>query len=140
MMRAAPNPGLEEKEQYHHYIPRFILRAFAAQPQPNYDDPTPPVRRRGKKKKKTAKTAAGDAEYSKGYISLGLHIIKETTNHDSVENDSPDEANPSNAFQGPESTAQHQPTCDKPTRPVRKKKKKLKPAKTAARDAKDSKG
>jgi len=66
MRRTAPNPTLEAKEQYHHYIPRFVLRAFAAQPQPNCDEPTPPVRRRGKKKKKPAKTTAGDGEDSKG--------------------------------------------------------------------------
>ena len=67
MMRTAPNPILEEKEQYHHYIPRFVLRAFAAQHQPKYDEPTRPVRKKKKqRKKKPAKTAAGDAEAPKG--------------------------------------------------------------------------
>ena len=67
MMRAAPNPMLEEKEQYHHYIPRFVLRAFAAQPQPKYDEPTRPARKKKKqRKKKPAKATAGDAEDPKG--------------------------------------------------------------------------
>ena len=67
-------------------------------------------------------------------------MVKEATNHDRVENDSPGEANPSNALKEPEPTVQLQPACDKPTRPVRKKKKKQKPAKTADGDAEDSKG
>ncbi|PUU80013.1 hypothetical protein B9Z19DRAFT_1080376 [Tuber borchii] len=86
MIRTAPNPMLEEKEQYHHYIPRFVLRAFAAQPQPNYDEPTPPAQKSKKqRKKKPAKTTAVDAEDPKG-----------------VENDSPDEVAPSNATKEPE--------------------------------------
>ena len=72
MMRTAPNPTLEEKEQYHHYIPKFVLRAFAARPQPSYGEPTRPVRKNNKnggkkkKKKKPTKTAARDAEDPKG--------------------------------------------------------------------------
>ena len=67
MMRIAPNPMLEEREQYHHYIPRFVLRAFAAQPQPKYDEPTRPVRKKKKqRKKKPTKETAVDAEDPKG--------------------------------------------------------------------------
>ena len=76
MMRTAPNPTLEEKDQYHHHIPRFVLRAFAARPQPSYGEPTRPVGKNNKnknknggkkkKKKKQAKTAARDAEVPKG--------------------------------------------------------------------------
>ena len=67
MMRTAPNPTLEEKEQYHHYIPRFVLRAFAPQPQPNYDEPARPARKKRKqRKKKPVKLTAGDAEDPKG--------------------------------------------------------------------------
>ncbi|RPA93763.1 hypothetical protein L873DRAFT_1511473 [Choiromyces venosus 120613-1] len=85
-MRTAPNPMLEEKEQYHHYIPRFVLRAFAPDPQPVYDEPTRPVRKRKKQRKKksariTAGGTAGGTEDPRG-----------------VEDDSPDEAGPSNAL------------------------------------------
>lgn len=66
MMQTAPKPTPEEKEQYHHYIPRFVLRAFAAHPQPIYDEPTPLVRRGKKQRKKLTKTAAGDAGDPKG--------------------------------------------------------------------------
>jgi len=68
MIRSQPNPTLEVREQYHHYIPRFILRAFATQPQPNYDDPTRPPRKKKKqrKKKPAAKITAGDAEVPRG--------------------------------------------------------------------------
>ncbi|KAG0124091.1 hypothetical protein HOY82DRAFT_543902 [Tuber indicum] len=88
-MRNAPNPTLEAKEQYHHYIPRFVLRAFAVQPPPNYDESTRPARRKRKqRKKKPARITAGDTEASRG-----------------GEDDSPDEAGPSEAPQEPEPQA-----------------------------------
>ena len=73
MMRAAPNPTLEEKEQYHHYIPRFVLRAFAAQPQPSYDEPTPPVRGRRKKKRNRQRQPPGMLKIPQGrYHSVSI--------------------------------------------------------------------
>ncbi|PUU73975.1 hypothetical protein B9Z19DRAFT_493893 [Tuber borchii] len=116
MMRTAPNPTLGEKEQYHHYIPRFVLRAFAAHPQP------PPVRKKKKPKKKPKNTTVEDAGDLQG-----------------VKDDSPDEVGPSNTPKEPEPAAQPQPNHDEPTPPVRKVERGERPTEAAAGDAEDPK-
>ncbi|PUU80015.1 hypothetical protein B9Z19DRAFT_769932 [Tuber borchii] len=117
MDRTAPNPMLEEKEQYHHYIPRFVLRAFAAHPQP------PPVRQKKKQRKKPKKTTVQDAGDLEG-----------------VKDDCPNEVGPSNAAKKPEPATQPQPNHDEPTPPVQKMEEEEKPTEAAAKDAEDPRG
>ncbi|CUS10991.1 unnamed protein product [Tuber aestivum] len=117
-----PNPMLEVKEQYHHFIPRFVLRAFAARPQPDYDDPPRPVRKKKnqQRKKKPAKRTARDTQDPSGQISLGPDAIAEAATPGVVEDDSLDEAGPSSAPRELAPTAETEPVKDKVQPKLRK--------------------